>query len=153
MSAENLFSLANLFAMIGWVMLLIALFLERDSVWQSRLLQLSGRIWPLVLSLAYLVGFVTWISASPDNSGFDSLAGVAALFTVQELLLVGWLHYLAFDLFVGRWIFDDASMRVMPRWPMVPVLLLTFMLGPVGLLTWFCIRRWFKARTPSPNAC
>jgi hypothetical protein len=54
--------------------------------------------------------------------------------------MLGWTHYLAFDLFIGSWEIEDAGKRGIPHWLMVPILLLTFMLGPIGLLTYFIVR-------------
>ncbi len=56
------------------------------------------------------------------------------------MLLAGWLHYLAFDLFVGAWEVRDASTHGVPHVLVVPCLLLTFLLGPIGLLAYHAVR-------------
>ncbi len=76
-----------------------------------------------------------------SRGGFSSLHGVAELFSNPWLLLAGWVHYLAFDLFVGTWEVRDSLERGVPRLLVVPCLLLTFMLGPVGFLTYHVTRR------------
>ena len=53
---------------------------------------------------------------------------------------LGWVHYLAFDLFVGSWQVRDAQERGIPHLAVVPSLILTFLFGPVGLLLYFIIR-------------
>lgn len=59
----------------------------------------------------------------------DPDAVIAALAT-PETFLAAWAHYIAFDLFVGRWMWNDALERgVSARLP----LLLTWMFGPAGL--------------------
>ena len=58
---------------------------------------------PGLIGVIYVVLMVVHLDASPTDGGFGSLAGVARLFTVEGLLLAGWIHYLAFDLFVGSW--------------------------------------------------
>src|SRR4051812_21348401 len=50
------------------------------------------------------------------------------------MLLAGWTHYLAFDLFVGRWEVRDAQRRGIPHLLITPALVLTFLLGPAGFL-------------------
>jgi hypothetical protein len=70
------------------------------------------------------------------------------VFSSQGKLLGGWLHYLAFDLFVGRWMIDDALELKRSRWVVLPCLLFTFLCGPVGLLLYFALRIW-KSRTHS----
>jgi hypothetical protein len=72
--------------------------------------------------------------------GFGSLGDVARLFENPYLLLAGWVHYLAFDLFVGAWEVRDARRLQINHLIVVPCLLLTFMLGPVGLLLYLGVR-------------
>ena len=62
------------------------------------------------------------------------------LFGRDELLLAGWVHYLAFDLFIGAWESRDSQRLEIPRLVMSPCYLMTFMLGPIGLLFYFAIR-------------
>lgn len=142
------FTLANTFALLGWLLLTAGLFAPAGQAWQGRLLALGGRVWPLVLSAGYALALMAyWGSAR--GGGFDSLAGVAALFSAPGLLLAGWIHYLAFDLFVGRWIVDDGTALSVPRWLLLPCLALTFLFGPVGLLAYWVLRvRATATRTP-----
>ena len=61
-------------------------------------------------------------------------------------MLVGWVHYLAFDLWVGAWAVEDAGKRGVPHWAMVPVLFLTLMAGPIGLLVYLAARAGLSRR-------
>jgi len=54
--------------------------------------------------------------------------------------LIAWVHFLAFDLFVGRWIFLDSRERKLPFWMISPILFFTLMLGPFGLLLYLGLR-------------
>jgi len=69
-----------------------------------------------------------------EGGGFGSLLEVRALFASDPALLAGWLHYLAFDLFVGLWIAERADARGLNRFIQAPLLFATFMFGPIGLL-------------------
>lgn len=120
------FGIANLAAMIGWVALI---FLPRWS-WLIVALRL-GVIGLLSVAYATLI-FV--FAAGAKGAGFSSLAGVAALFAVSPLLLAGWIHYLAFDLFVGTVIAEKSDAHGLSRILQTPILLATFMLGPLGYL-------------------
>ena len=94
---------------------------------------------PLLLAVAY-AGLVMafWSSA---KGGFDTLDNVALLFQTREMLLAGWMHYLAFDLFVGAWIVaPGAGDARIPFLLVVPCLVLTFLFGPAGLLAFAAIR-------------
>jgi hypothetical protein len=127
MSAETLFSLANLVAVAGWL-LLIALPRNRTAT------AVAGTGIPLLMAALYLtVLAVNWGNA---RGSFSTLHGVAELFSNPWLLLAGWIHYLAFDLFVGTWETRDAMAHGVPRWLLVPSLLLTFLFGPVGFLAY-----------------
>jgi hypothetical protein len=132
MSAEALFSAANMVALAGWLLLLVV---PRNRLATT----VAGTIIPLVLAAVYLVVLaMNWGSA---RGSFSTLHGVAELFANPWLLLAGWVHYLAFDLFVGTWETRDAMAHGVPRWLLVPSLLLTFMFGPVGFLAYSATRR------------
>ena len=74
------------------------------------------------------------------NGGFGSLADVDRLFENSYLLLSGWVHYLAFDLFIVAWEVRDARRLGINHLLVVPCFLLTFMLGPIGLSLYLGIR-------------
>lgn len=77
------------------------------------------------------------------DGGFGSLAGVMKLFTNPWAVLAGWVHYLAFDLFVGAWEVRDAEQHGVSHLLVVPCLFFTFMLGPIGLLMYMGARTLF----------
>ena len=132
MKAETIFSITSTTAMIGWLLLAIT---PRWRV--TRWLVLSGLI-PILLSAAYAVLIALFFGAS--EGGFDSLANVMKLFTNEWAVLAGWIHYLAFDLFVGTWEVKDAQERGISHWLVVPCLFFTLMLGPIGYLIYLGIR-------------
>lgn len=143
MTPSAWFSLANPFALFGWLMLIVALLVPLRPAWRQHLLWLGGRVWPLVLGLGYAAAMVAHWGSAPGG-GFGTLDEVAALFRSPGLLLAGWVHYLAFDLFIGRWVIDDAAARGVQgpaRWALLPCLLLIFLFGPVGLLLYFGLRQ------------
>lgn len=132
MNAETIFSIANFLALAGWILLTIA------PRWRfTAKIVLSGAI-PLLLSAAYLILIVLFFGSA--EGGFSSLAGVMKLFTNQWAVLAGWIHYLAFDLFVGSWEVRDAQTRGISHWFVIPCLILTFLLGPIGFLLYHTLR-------------
>lgn len=128
-----IFSVANPFAMVGWSMLAIA----PGWQWTDRLVR-SGA-WSLVLAVGYLV-FIGIGMAGGAEGGFGSLRDVRTLFANDTVLLAGWIHYLAFDLYVGAITSRIARRENIPHLLMLPVLFLTFMFGPVGLLLFWLVR-------------
>lgn len=137
MNPETVFRIANTVALAGWLML--ALFPRRR--WSAPLV--AGVLVPLLFAALYAILVVAHIGNA--KGGFDSLANVSALFADRWLLLAGWVHYLAFDLFIGAWEVCDSQRQGIPHWVVLPCLLLTFLFGPMGLLCYFAIR-WLRAR-------
>ena len=68
------------------------------------------------------------------------LGGVSALLGSPAGATIGWVHFLAFDLFVARWAYLDSRERNINPFVMAPVLFLTLMLGPVGFLAYLVVR-------------
>jgi hypothetical protein len=137
MTPERLFSILNLVAMAAWLPLL---FLPRRR-WATSVVPV---VMPALLAVVYVALVI--VSLPWGDGGFSSLAGVKALFDNPWGLLAGWTHYLAFDLFVGGWAVRDAQQRGIPHLVMVPVLLLTFLFGPGGLLLYLAIRTFVPGR-------
>jgi len=81
------------------------------------------------------------------EGGFGSIADVRLLFASDEILLAGWIHYLAFDLFIGAWIARRSDEARIPRLIQAVILGFTFMYGPVGLLLFFMVRALMGRRT------
>jgi glycopeptide antibiotics resistance protein len=132
MNAETVFSIANFIALAGWILLVC---LPRWN-W-TRKIVLSGAV-SLLLAVAYLILIILFFGRA--EGGFGSLAEVGKLFTNQWALLAGWIHYLAFDLFVGSWEVKDAQARGISHWFVIPCLVLTFLLGPIGFLLYHILR-------------
>ncbi len=136
LSFDDAFTRAGQLAMIGWAALIL---LPR---WRGISAALAGWIIPALLSLGYAVLIaVHWHDA---KGGFSSLDSVAALFASKPLLLAGWVHYLAFDLFLGNWILRRSQEEAIPHWLMLPVLLLTFLFGPFGFITYLLLEACFR---------
>src|SRR5207245_1585143 len=100
--------------------------------------RIAGVTLPLLLATAYLALIIA--NFRKNQGGFGSLEQVARLFQNPYLLLAGWIHYLAFDLFTGAWEVRDAARQRITHAVVIPCLVLTFLFGPIGLLTWFLIR-------------
>ena len=131
MELEQIFSMASLLAMIGWLTLVV---LPKHPIAQL----VAGVTIPLLLSVGYFI--LIFLHFRGAEGGFSSLADVATLFQKPELLLAGWIHYLAFDLFIGAWETRDAQRNGLPHLVVIPCLVMTFLLGPIGLLFYFTIR-------------
>lgn len=138
---DSLFGLANIWALVCWAALILA---PRGAFVQSAVFYAG--IGLLCLAYAVLLVLVTSGAIDPAPTGdgggasFQSIEGVRGIFMSDGGVTVGWIHYLALDLFAGLWIAKDADQKGFSRWLQAPVLLLTFVAGPAGLLLWFFIR-------------
>jgi hypothetical protein len=132
MSADTLFAIANPFALLGWIALAFAPLAPR---WVDLV---AGWIIPGLLSLGYAVLILVHWADAPG--GFGSLGAVQALFTDPEIALAGWLHFLAFDLFIGAWIVRHARAQGERHLVILPILPFAFLFGPIGLAAYFALR-------------
>lgn len=145
--ADALFSYGGLLAMAGWLALLASLFIAPIRAWTWRI---TGIASPALLAIAYIVLLSRGWGASSDG-GFGSIDEVRALFANDDALAAGWLHYLAFDLFVGTWIARAGIAKGMHPLLLLPCLPLTFLFGPAGLLLAVVIML-ASGRSPWPQA-
>lgn len=130
---DALFQLANAAAMIAWILLIV---IPHKKI--TKMLVHSGFV---ILVFAAVYSMMIWSTFKLDMMGdFSSLAGVMKLFTSPVGVTVGWIHYLAFDLFVGLWITKEGLKTGMPRWMLIPSQVCTFMFGPMGLLIFYAFR-------------
>jgi Domain of unknown function (DUF4281) len=139
MALEQIFSICSLVAMLGWIALLLAPLARAQLVF-------AARIASLVLCAIYFTQLFT-ITQPVAAASFSTLAGVSALFSMPGNVMLGWTHYLAFDLFIGAWEVEDSKRLGIPHWAMIVPLVLTFLFGPIGLLTYFVIRTIHVQRT------
>ncbi|MFN9377206.1 MAG: ABA4-like family protein [Novosphingobium sp.] len=152
---QAMFSFTNAVVVIAW---LILLFLPRKPLAMPAVLDLGvGR-----RCLCYAVMFAALLSGGVDPGQVPgsqpyvasdySIEGLRRLFMSDGGLVIGWTHYLAFDLFTGLWIARDADNKGFGRAVQVPFLFATFMAGPIGLLAWLIVReRRAREMHPAEN--
>ena len=136
MSPETIFKICSAIAMIGWLALLLVspFWLEIDKFLIGIVVALLCIVYAWLIVQAFSPG---------DMKNFGSLEGVMKLFESPVMVTAGWVHYLAFDLLVGSWIKRNSEKYGLPHLLMIPILLLTFMLGPIGLLVYLVVR-WIR---------
>lgn len=145
MDLARLFEIANLAAIAGWLCLLATPFAPRISN------LVGGLFVPIVLSVGY-VALMGWLLAGgpgsdePASFDFFSLDGVVAVFSLPEAVLIGWVHYLAFDLFVGGWEARTGHREGIPFLLVVPCLAATLFAGPAGFLMFMVLRSVWRRR-------
>lgn len=149
-----MFSLTNVLALLGWV--LLAAF-PRKALTFSAVLYLGVALLCLCYAAMMVALLGGWADprAVPGAAAFDfadySIPGLRALFMSDGGIVLGWTHYLAFDLFVGLWIAKDADHKGFSRLVQIPFLFATLMAGPIGLLAWLIVRE-HRARRAAREA-
>jgi Domain of unknown function (DUF4281) len=138
MSVDLIFNFCQGLALIGWLAL-VAAPLNRS------LMIGAARGIALVLAVAYLAQLFG-NTVPVEGGSFMTIGGITALFSQSPNVMLGWTHFLVFDLFVGSWIAEDADREAFPHWAVIPLLFATLMIGPVGLLIWFIVRSIHRAR-------
>jgi hypothetical protein len=117
--------------------------------WTARIVRSPLIVLPILVIYAVLVisaiGDVLPAVTSP------TLAGVRDLLGTADGAAAAWAHMIAFDLFVGRWAWLDSRERRVPALVMAPVLVLTILLGPLGLAAYLAVRTRWPALAPAPE--
>lgn len=139
LSWAAVFQIVNGVALLLWLVLIFAPRRWGTIAW----LRLAGAgglslFYVVLVTTALTIGFGEASGPAPD---FSTIAGIRAIFATDGGVVTGWTHYLALDLFTGVWIAEDADRRGIGRLVQGPVLLLTFLAGPAGLLLHLILSR------------
>jgi len=133
MTPSDIFSIANSTAMLMWILMI---FLPK---WKVTRFFNDYKVIPILLSIVYAIYIIQAIQIG-GMMDFSSLKSVMTLFTEENAVLAGWIHYLAFDLLVGMWILDQNKNLGIQHLLIVPCLLGAFMFGPIGFLLFIIIK-------------
>jgi hypothetical protein len=151
MQWETVFSIANLWAIPFWLLLVFGPRTEMTT----RIIMFGG-VGFLALVYAILLPMMMTGLVDPVRpvggtiSDLTTLAGVMSFFDSKGGATVGWIHYLAFDMLTGLWVARNADRHGYARWAQFPILFFVFMLGPVGLTLYLLLR--LTCKNPPENA-
>jgi len=133
MDHARVFSLVSAIAALQWLLLIVL------PKWKVTQWLFTNAAVPLLLSVIYCIYIAGFFSV--HGGGFGSIREVRVLFGNDNLLLAGWIHYLAFDLLIGFSIIKSAQAKSISHWLVIPCLVLTFMFGPCGYLLYQFIQK------------
>ena len=131
MNWDLLYKIANASVIPAWALLA---FMPNGML--TKKLVHSG-VWSMALSVVY---FFLFFYCLGGDGGMDTLQNLKISFQRDEVLLLGWVHYLAFDLFIGAWISRDARNIRLHHLALLPLLFLTLFAGPIGLVGYLIIK-------------
>lgn len=129
---ETTFGITGMLIIICWAILI--LHPDRSSRWITVPKFAIPTLFGLIYSGIMMAGFFD------SGGGYGSLASVGALFEHEDILLAGWLHYLAYDFFIGIWIAEQADRIGLSRQIQALILLVAFMFPPMGLVLFLATR-------------
>jgi ABA4-like protein len=130
---ETLFKISGLFVLPFWFLMIV---LPHWKITQRLLKSPFVIIAPVI---AYVILVLPQIGTLLPKVMEPQLPEIAALLGTTEGATIAWMHFLAFDLFVGRCAYLDSRERGISAWLMSPVLFFILMLGPFGFLLYLCI--------------
>jgi hypothetical protein len=126
-----IFKIANISVIPAWLLLIV---IPRSTITRK---VVHSYLYPALLGVFYL--FLLVVSWGGEG-GMDTLENLKLSFQRDEVLVLGWVHYLVFDLFIGAWIARDATANGIKHLSIIPSLVLTLFVGPVGLLSYLILR-------------
>lgn len=136
---DQLFQLSSLLVMPFWFLIIFLPFWG----WTKRIVASPWMAAPAALLYAALV--LPGVAGIFAEVATPQLPEIAALLGTPAGATIAWAHFLAFDLFVGRWVYLDSRERKISAWLVSPILFFVLMLGPLGLLLYLATR-FFAAR-------
>ena len=140
---DILFQLVNVAVLPFWLLMILA------PRWRVTETVMGSLAVPALFAGLYVVLLIPALPAVLPLLVRPELAAIGELLGRPEGTVVGWVHFLTFDLFVGRWEYLDARQRRLSPWLLAPALVLTLMFGPLGLLTYLLLRRLATGAGPA----
>jgi hypothetical protein len=139
MDIQLLFKLFNYGVLIPWALMILL------PDWKVTLWMVRTYLPVLIIAVSYLL-LTLWDVFIVQGGAVDflSLQSIKSAFSRDIVMLIGWMHYLAFDLFVGMWEMKDARRIKLPHLLLIPCLLLTLLLGPVGFVLYWVFSKMYK---------
>lgn len=131
---ETIFQVSNLLVMPFWLLMIVL----PHWRWTQRIVASLWIVVPAALLYAILV--IPNIASLLGELVDPNLGSIAALLGTPEGATIGWVHFLAFDLFVGRWAYLDSRTHGFSAWLVSPLLFVVLMFGPLGLLLFLGVR-------------
>lgn len=134
MDSENLFSVSNTVIMPFWLLM----FFAPRWKWTARIIRSPLIIFAPAIIYALLV--VPQIGGLLRSLSTPSAASIAETLGTVEGTTIAWAHFVAFDLWVGRWVLLDSVRHDINPVLTSVCLFFVLMLGPVGFLMYMLLR-------------
>ena len=101
----------------------------------------------LILSGTYVfVLYKSYLNSYDFDNNFSlylSIDHLSDLFTDKSYLMMFWIHFISINLFTGGWIVRDSQKLSMNKILISIPLLITYLIGPIGLFFYWLIRIFY----------
>ena len=102
---------------------------------------LSG-VYIFILYKSYLIGY----DFDGNFSLYLGLKELSRLFEDHLYIMIFWTHFIAINLFIGGWIVKDSQKFSINKVLMAVPLIVTYLIGPIGLFFYWIIRIFYAKR-------
>ena len=102
---------------------------------------LSG-VYIFILYKSYLIGY----DFDGNFSLYLGLSELSRLFEDHLYIMIFWTHFIAINLFIGGWIVKDSQKFSINKVLMAVPLIVTYLIGPIGLILYWIIRIFYAKR-------
>ena len=102
---------------------------------------LSG-VYIFILYKSYLIGY----DFDENFSLYLGLNELSRLFEDHLYIMIFWTHFIAINLFIGGWIVKDSQKFSINKVLMAVPLIVTYLIGPIGLFLYWIIRIFYAKR-------
>ena len=99
-------------------------------------------VYIFILYKSYLIGY----DFDGNFSLYLGLSELSRLFEDHLYIMVFWTHFIAINLFIGGWIVKDSQKFVINKVLMAVPLIVTYLIGPIGLFLYWIIRIFYAKR-------
>ncbi len=102
---------------------------------------LSG-VYIFILYKSYLIGY----DFDGNFTLYLGLNELSRLFEDHLYIMIFWTHFIAINLFIGGWIVKDSQKFSINKVLMAVPLIMTYLIGPIGLFLYWIIRIFYAKR-------
>ena len=134
MASNDIFNYATIAMLLPWALIIL---LPRGK-YTEQVAFLA--VFTFILAAIWVI----WknIAEGRNEGDLFSLDGLSRFIQNRDMMLAGWLNYLAFSLCAGIWQINDSREIKLAHLLVIPGLIFTLFAGPIGLLVYFVFRRF-----------
>ena len=141
---ETLYMWINLGVLPCWFILIVFPQSHLSRIFVTSIfpfLILSG-VYIFILYKSYLIGY----DFDGNFSLYLGLSELSRLFEDHLYIMIFWTHFIAINLFIGGWIVKDSQKFSINKVLMAVPLIVTYLIGPIGLFLYWIIRIFYAKR-------